>query len=332
MAQYLLLCGRAGNKEVAHQVWQEAKKMGLAHLPVVTGSMLSVLAMHGADGETLELLKDIPPASLNSHMVTAALTAFSHSGNVDAAHALLEQVEMHESQTPIASIQSYTALVDGYARSGDFTSALAIIDHPKRQKVGEDDVMWMTVLGPCRRFKNLPVAQTAFVAIQRLGSPEHRASAYVLMSDIYNACGDTMAALRMQQERLRKGLMKERGAVTLTMDNGETHVFYVREVPPALVPASRAIDQKLKEWTRWLGLCGISDESIRCQHSEKLALAYAVTQGMRQITLRKNLRICDACHEASKQITIFESISIHHWDRSRMHVMKDGKCSCHDRY
>lgn len=161
MAQYLLLCGRAGNKEVAHQVWQEAKKMGLAHLPVVTGSMLSVLAMHGADDETLELLKDIPPASLNSHMVTAALTAFSHSGNVDAAHALLEQVEMHESQTPIASIQSYT-LVDGYARSGDFTSALAIIDRAKRQKVGEDDVMRVTVLGPCRRFKNFPVAQPPF--------------------------------------------------------------------------------------------------------------------------------------------------------------------------
>ncbi|KAF8328743.1 hypothetical protein F5887DRAFT_848187, partial [Amanita rubescens] len=329
-AQYLLLCGRAGNIALAHQVWQEARNMGLAHLPVVIGSMLSVLAMHGADGETLELLKDIPPASLNSYMVTAALTAFSHSGNVDAAHALLDQVE---SQTPSASIQSYTALVDGYARSGDFASALAIIDRAKCQsRVGEDDVMWMTVLGPCRRFKNLPVAQTAFAAIQRLGSPEHRASAYVLMSDIYNACGDTMAALRMQQERLKKGLMKERGAVTLTMDNGETHVFYVREIPPALVSATRAIEQKLKEWSRWLGLCGISDESIRCQHSEKLALAYAVTQGMRQITLRKNLRICDACHEASKQITIFESISIHHWDRSRLHVMKDGKCSCHDRY
>ena len=202
-------------------------------------------------------------------MVTAALTAFSHSGNVDAAHALLEQVEMHGSQT---SIQSYTALVDGYARSGDFASALGIIERVKRQKVGEDDVMWMTVLGPCRRFKNLPVAQTAFAAIQRLGSPEHRASAYVLMSDICDACGDTMAALRMQQERLRKGLVKERGAVTLTMDNGESHVFYVREIPPVLLPARHAIEQKLKEWSRWLGLCGIGDESIRCQHSEKSRL------------------------------------------------------------
>jgi pentatricopeptide repeat protein len=332
-AQYLLLCGRTGNMAVAQQVWQEARDMGLAHIPVVTGSMLSVLAAHGADGETLELLKDIPPTSLNSYMVTAALTAFSHSGNVDAARALLEQVEVPGSQTPGASIQSYTALVDGYARRGDFASALAIIDRAKCQsRVGEDDVMWMTVLGPCRDFKNLPVAQTAFEAIQRLGSPEHRASAYVLMSDVYKACGDTTASLRMQQERLKKRLMKKRGAVTLTMDNGKTHVFYVREIPPELVPATPAMEQKLEEWSRWLGLCGISDESIRCRHSEKLALAYAVTQGMKKIVLRKNLRICGACHEASKQITILESISIHHWDRSRVHIMKDGKCSCHDRY
>ena len=111
-------------------------------------------------------------------MVTAVLTAFSHSGNLEAAHALLEQVETHRSQTPTASIQSYTALVASYARSGDFASALAIIDRAKCQsRIGEDDVMWMTVLGPCRRFKNLPVTQTAFAAIQRLGSPEQRASA-----------------------------------------------------------------------------------------------------------------------------------------------------------
>ncbi|KAK2461236.1 hypothetical protein APHAL10511_006763 [Amanita phalloides] len=332
-AQYLLLCGRMGNAVVAKQIWEEAKYMGLAHLPIVTGSMLSVLAAHGADDETLELLKDVPPASLNSYMVTAALTAFSHSGNVDAARALLEQVEVHNTQTPGPTIQAYTALVDGYARKGDFASALAIIDRAKCQgKVGEDDVMWMTVLGPCRHFKNVPVAQTAFEAVQRLGSPEHRASAYVLMSDVYKACGDTTAALRMQQERLKRGLTKERGAVTLTMDDGKTHVFYVREIPPELVHATHTIEQKLEEWSSWLGSCGVSDESIRCRHSEKLALAYAVTQGMSHIVLRKNLRICGACHAASKQITILESISIHHWDRSRVHVMRDGKCSCHDRY
>jgi hypothetical protein len=191
---------------------------------------------------------------------------------------LLEQVELHGSQTSSTSIQSYTALVDGYTRNGDFASALAFIDCSKCQsRVGEDDVMWMAMLGPCCHFKNMPVTQTALEAIPRLGSPEHCVSAYILMSDVYKACGDRMAASHMQQERLKKGLMKEQGAVTLTMDNGKTHVFYIWEILPELVPATHAMEQKLEEWSCWLGLCGISGKSIQCQHSKKLVLAYAVT-------------------------------------------------------
>lgn len=332
-AQYLLLCGRTGNMAVARQVWEDAKNAGIAHLPIVTGSMLSILAAHGADDEVLTLIKNIPPSSFNSHMLTTALTACSHSGNVDAARALMDQIEADNRQPPVADIRSYTALVDAYARSGDFTSALAIIERAKSQSnIGEDDVMWMTVLGPCRHFKNLPVAQMAFDAVKRLGSPEQLASAYVLMSDVLKARGDVSAASRMQQERLEKGLAKERGTVMLSMGDGKTHVFHVREIPPELSHASSAIHRKLKEWSLWLAACGVSDESIQCQHSEKLALAYAITQGMSHVVLRKNLRICEACHEASKQITVLESISIHHWDRSRVHIMQDGKCSCNGRY
>ena len=73
----------------------------------------------------------------------------------------------------------------------------------------------------------------------------------------------------------------------------------------------------------WLSSCGVNNDSIRCQHSEQLALAYAVTQKMKHVVIRKNLRICTcgACHEASKHITRLEGILIHHWDRLRLHVM-----------
>ena len=340
VAQYLLLCGRTGNMEIAKRVWQEAKTTGLTQVPIVTGSMLSIFAAHGAEDETLALLKDISPDSLNSHMLTAGLTAFSHSGNVDAARELLASVVGHShnhsqrspGDAPVAGIKAYTALVDAYARKGDFSSALKVIEQAKSKKgVGQDDVMWMTVLSPCRHFKNLPVARIAFDAVQRLGSPECRAAAYVLMSDVYRACGNLPAALRIQQERLKKGLAKERGAVTLSVD-GKTHVFHVAEIPAEISHASEDIYKKLEEWSLWLSSCGVSNDSIRCQHSENLALAYAVTQKMKHVVIRKNLRICGACHEASKHITRLEGILIHHWDRLRLHVMEDGECSCADRY
>ncbi|KAL6054966.1 Pentatricopeptide repeat [Balamuthia mandrillaris] len=330
-AQYLLLCGETGDLPTAKQVWEQAKGLGLAQLPVITGSMFSVLATHGADKETIALLNNVAPDSINSHMLVAALTAFSHAGNVASAHTLLEQVESRNDGTLVIDLRAYTALVDAYARKGDFKTALQVIEQSKSRGVGEDGVMWMTVLSPCRHFKNLPVAQQAFDAIQRLAHPEHRAAAYVLMADVYKACGNEPAAQRMQQERVEIGLAKERGAVTVTV-HGTSHVFHVREIPPELSHASEAINKKLEEWSLWLGACGVPDESLRCQHSEQLALAYAVTQGLKHVVLRKNLRVCSACHEASKHLTILESISIYHWDRSRLHVMEDGKCSCGDHY
>jgi hypothetical protein len=119
-----------------------------------------------------------------------------------------------------------------HTRSGDFASALAIIKRAKSQtSVGEDDVMGMTALGPSRHFKNLPVARIAYDAVQRLGSPEQRASGYTMTAGI-------------QQERVEKGLTKERSAAMVSMSNGQMRVFHVREIPLELF--------RLQEWSLWL--------------------------------------------------------------------------------
>ena len=78
--------------------------------------------------------------------------------------------------------------------------------------------------------------------------------------------------------------------------------------------------------------CGVSTTSITCQHSEILALAFAVVSGQKDITLQKNLRICSICHNASVTLTKIENIAIRHVDQSRVHVMSDGVCSCGGRY
>jgi alpha-L-arabinofuranosidase len=167
--------------------------------------------------------------------------------------------------------------------------------------------------------------------VQELGSNETRAAAYVLLADVYKACGDSEAHSRLHRERLAKQLMKARGAVTVEV-GGRSHVFHVGQVPAELSRSKQAIMSKLDEWSVWLAANRISNESVKCMHSEKLALAYAITQQQKHVVLRKNLRICSLCHEASKAITRLENITIHHWDRSRLHEMKNGECSCKDHY
>lgn len=332
--QFLLLCGRTGHLQLAQNVWQDAVGSNLHTLPEVLGAMLSVLASHGAMEETSNLLSQIPPQQINAHMLTAALTAYSHNGCADEALALLQKVNTISRAygTQVVGLNAYTAVVDAFARKGKFDSAIQVIQKAQENGITPDIVMWITVLSPCRHYGALSIAEKVFNTIKSFkSSSEELAAAYVLMADVYKACGQSHAAETLQKERLTRRLIKERGAVTTTV-GGETYTFYVNEIPQVLSTLEPDIQTKLDEWSVWLTSQGVSIESIQCRHSENLALAYAVCAKQKHVVLRKNLRICTACHEASRHITILEGITIHHWDRSRVHVMTDGRCSCSGYY
>ena len=117
----------------------------------------------------------------------------------------------------------------------------------------------------------------------------------------------------------------------MTVD-GQTHSFFVGSIPVELKQAAGEIEHKLREWEVVLATRGVSTSSLVCQHSEKLALAYAVVRGQRDITLRKNLRICSACHDASVALTSIEGVVIRHIDHKRVHLMRGGVCTCEGRY
>jgi len=233
----------------------------------------------------------------------------------------------------VVDIKAYTALIDGFARKGDFETALRLVDRVKERGLKLDAVVWMTILSPCRHFKRLDIAKLAFDQALYLGerNSSNVAAAYVLMADVYKECGDSESASKLHDMRLKKGFVKERGAVSVNV-HGQSHTFHVGCIPKELENASDKIMTKLDEWSAWLSSRGVGTSSIKCLHSEKLALAYAVTQNLKLVVMHKNLRVCSVCHEASRELTLLENIVIHHWDKSRVHIMKDGKCSCNGKY
>ncbi|CAK8570761.1 unnamed protein product [Lathyrus sativus] len=66
------------------------------------------------------------------------------------------------------------------------------------------------------------------------------------------------------------------------------------------------------------------------EHSEKLALAYAILTLPRGAPIRitKNLRICGDCHSAITYISMIVEHEIILRDSSRFHHFKNGSCSC----
>lgn len=323
--QMLMVTGK-GNLETVYEVWNDVDQMKISQEPEVIGAMLSVLASHGKKEEARTLFSNVPLSKVSAPMLASVLTAYSHCACASEAWELL-QFMLDNQKGMIVGLNAFTVVVDAYARKGQFEKAFEVIEKSITAGFVPDSVMWMTFLSPCRRYGALAWAQKAFSVLQNAKSEEMRAAAYVVMSDVYRVCGDVVSSERMHTERIQRGLFKERGAVTTTVQ-GQTYTFHVNEVPSELRAFSDEIYRKLDEWVLWLSSQEVSTESIMCRHSEKLALAFAVLKKENHVILRKNLRICSSCHAASIAITRLEGIKISHWDKSRVHTMEDGKCSC----
>eukprot|EP00300_Choanocystis_sp_HF-7_P001244 c11001_g1_i1.p1 GENE.c11001_g1_i1~~c11001_g1_i1.p1 ORF type:complete len:547 (+),score=94.86 c11001_g1_i1:2-1642(+) len=338
--QYILAMSRIGHLDKARAAWKEWIESPLGSSDQATGAdilraaMISAVASHG-DAETAEQLYHSRPATYalpttfysDKSALISLLTAYSHAGLPARA---LQKLREAEAAGPV-DVQVYTAAIDAFARAGDFEQAHTIIADMQAKGVSPNAITWTTILGPCRRYRNVSVAERAFEQIRQIGSPGDQAAAFVVLAEIYTAANRPELAEKLNEERLTLGLHKQRGEVNVTVD-GEVFAFHVGAIPKKLADMADAIEAKLDDWTRLLSASGVSAESIMCRHSEKLALAFAVLRGQKDVTLRKNLRICSACHDASCALTSIEGIVIRHQDQSRVHIMRDGKCSCGNRY
>ena len=323
-----------GDVDKVSEVWSEWRESivgtmeNTLHSKVLRGAVISALAMHGRADDAEEVFNTRPLSEKTDEiMLLSLLTAFSHAGLPDRAISLLNRVEPEQN----LSVRVYTAVIDACARVGHFDVALGIVDRMRGRDVIPNDITWMTLLGPCRTHVNIPVAELAFRELQKVQDLEDQASTFILLADVYKAAELHDKAEEIQNKRRALGLHKKRGAVEVTV-KGQQHTFYVGEIPTELEHLSKAINAKLDDWKRNLSACGVSSTSVTCRHSEKLALAFAVISGQKDITLKKNLRICSVCHCASIALTKIEGIVIRHLDQSRVHVMSDGMCSCGGRY
>jgi len=76
----------------------------------------------------------------------------------------------------------------------------------------------------------------------------------------------------------------------------------------------------------------LENEVALCGHSEKLVMAFGILNfpSGRTISVTKNLRVCDDCHEMAKFMPKTTRREIIVRRSSRFHHFKDGFCSCRD--
>jgi hypothetical protein len=233
--------------------------------------------------------------------------------------------------------EHYTCMVDLLGRAGHLEEAKIFIND---MPVEPNGVTWTALLGACRTYGNVELGELAANKLFKL--EPSKASAYVLLSNIYAAAGkwEKVSLVRtMMQER---GVRKEPGRSWIEVDN-KVHEFVVGDTSH---PEAKAIYTELNKLIENLKAEGyipdtrvvlhdINEEDKElalCSHSEKLAIAYGLIHIPREEPIRvtKNLRVCPDCHTATKLISKVTAREIIARDANRFHHFKDGVCSCGD--
>ncbi|KAJ4892081.1 Tetratricopeptide repeat (TPR)-like superfamily protein [Raphanus sativus] len=305
---------------------------------VMWSSMISAYGFHGQGEEAIKLFDAmVEETKMETNEVTFLnlLYACSHSGLKDKGLELFDTMVDTYGFKP--SLRHYTCVVDLLARAGDLDQAEAKI---RSMPMKADTVIWKTLLSACSIHKNADMAQRVFEEILKVDPND--SSCYVLLANVH-ASGKRWRDVSEVRKSMRDKNVKKEPGISWFEHRGEVYKFKMGDRSQS---QSKEIYAYLKELTLEMKARGYKPdtasvlhdmddeekESDLVQHSEKLAVAYALMILPEGVPIRiiKNLRVCGDCHVAFKYISVIKHREITLRDGSRFHHFVDGKCSCAD--
>ncbi|KAJ7514124.1 hypothetical protein O6H91_23G029000 [Diphasiastrum complanatum] len=299
--------------------------------------MIAGYAQNGLGKEALALFVQMQREGTKPNEVTyiSVLSACAHSGLVDQGRYFFDSMCKNHGVTPTK--EHYACMVDLLGRAGCLADAELFIN---KMPIQPNSVVWMTLLGAARNHGHAEIGRRAFDRVVKLETKS--AAPYVLLSNIYAAAGkkDELAKIRNQMEEA--GVKKMPGCSWIEVDD-QLHAFVVGD---ATHPQSKEIHAELDRLVGLMKMAGykpnlsfvlddVEDEekeNALCGHSEKQAIAFGLINMPfgTPIRIKKNLRVCSDCHNATKIISKIVGRDISVMDANRNHHFKDGFCSCGD--
>ncbi|KAJ7540626.1 hypothetical protein O6H91_10G023400 [Diphasiastrum complanatum] len=300
-------------------------------------AMIAGYAQNGLGKEALALFEQMQREGTKPNEVTyiCVLSACAQSRLVDEGRYVFYSMCKNHGVTP--TMEHYACMVDLLGRAGCLVDAELFIN---KMPIQPGSVVWMSLLGAARNHGNVEIGRRAFDRVMKL-EPKN-AAPYVLLSNIYAAAGRKDELVKIRNEMKDAGVKNMPGCSWIEVDN-QVHAFVVGD---ATHPQSKEI---LAELDRLVGLMkeagyipelsfvldDVEDEEKEialCRHSEKLAIAFGLinTPPGTPIRIKKNIRVCGDCHNATKMISKIVRREIFVMDANRSHHFKDGFCFCGD--
>ncbi|KAF3949927.1 hypothetical protein CMV_024259 [Castanea mollissima] len=299
-------------------------------------AMIDGYGTHGLGKDAVELFNDMQKGTIKPNDITflCVISACSHSGLVEEGLRFFSSMKEDYGLEP--AMDHYGAMVDLLGRAGQLNKAWDFIqDMPVEPGI----TVFGAMLGACKIHKNVELGEKAAKKLFELNPDE--GGYHVLLSNIYATASmwDKMAKVRTMMEKT--GLQKTPGCSLVELKN-EVHSFYSGST---IHPQSKRIYAFLETLGEDIKAAGYVpdtnsihdvEDDVKKQllnsHSEKLAIAFGLlnTSPGTTIHIRKNLRVCGDCHNATKYISLVTGREIIVRDMHRFHHFKNGTCSCGD--
>ncbi|KAK7259646.1 hypothetical protein RIF29_25258 [Crotalaria pallida] len=299
-------------------------------------AMIDAYGTHGLGQEALDLFTEMQKGDVKPNDITflSVISACSHSGLVEQGLYYFESMKKDYGLEPTMS--HYGAMVDLLGRAGRLDDAWSFI---REMPIKPGITVFGAMLGACKIHKNVELGEKAADKLFELDPDD--GGYHVLLANMYASASmwDKLARVRIAMEKT--GLRKTPGCSLVELRN-EIHTFYSGSTKH---PQSKRIyafletlgdEIKAAGYAPNIGSIPDVEEDVKEQlvssHSERLAIAFGLlnTRPGTTIHVRKNLRVCDDCHDATKYISLVTGREIIVRDMRRFHHFKNGNCSCGD--
>ncbi|CAK9140093.1 unnamed protein product [Ilex paraguariensis] len=299
-------------------------------------AMIDGYGTHGLGQDAVALFSEMQKRVIKPNDITflCIISACSHSGFVEEGRRYFNIMKEDYGLEP--SMDHYGAMVDLLGRAGRLNEAWHFIQN---MPIEPGINVFGAMLGSCKIHKNVDLGEKAANKLFELDPEE--GGYHVLLANIYAKASmwDKVAKVRTTMQK--EGLQKTPGCSLVDLRN-EVHTFYSGSTGH---PQSTNIYAYLETLIDEIKAAGyvpdtnsihdVEDdvqEQLLNSHSEKLAIAFGLlnTSPGTTIHIRKNLRVCGDCHNATKYISLVTKREIIVRDMHRFHHFKNGTCSCRD--
>ncbi|KAF5449027.1 hypothetical protein F2P56_029515 [Juglans regia] len=294
-------------------------------------------AIHGFGKFSVQLFSKMKENGFkpNESTFVSLLSSCSISGMVDEGWEYYNSMKRDYNIDP--GIEHYGCMIDLIGRTSNLELAKRFIAEIPLAPTAR---IWGSLLTASRNNGNIELAE---LAAKHILSLEHdNTGCYVLLSNMYAEAGRWGDVERIKIHMIKEGLERTK-ACSVVENNGKTCRFINEDKSHA---ETNMIYDVLDTITRKIGEdiyvhsvskfrpseLGKRRANSSQKHSVRLAIAFGLisTKLGSPVLVRKNTRICEACHSAAKKISEFTRREIIVGDSKVFHHFRDGHCSCKD--